>query len=470
MINKDYDVAVLGSGPGGYVSAIRLGQLGLKTVIIEKESIGGICLNWGCIPTKALLHTAEIMRNVKNASRYGVECSPPTVNWSDIIARSRKISDHLASGVQHLMDTNGIKIIKGHGRFTNNNSIEVINGHEKQTISAKNIIIATGATARFLPGLSPSDSTIIHGYREALTMKRQPENLLVIGSGAIGIEFASFFNEMGTKVTILETANKIMPHEDDDISLHMEQSLIDQGLNIYTSAKIEQFILSSTQAEFKFYDKNAKILKRSFDSVISAVGVNANIHDIGLENTDVQTVDNKYIGTSQYCRTNREGIYAIGDIASPPWLAHKASREAVICAETIAGQQQTLSLKNTNIPSCIYAHPQIASVGLTEKQAVEKYGKESLNIGKFPFLANGKALALGDSSGFVKTIYYKITGELLGAHLIGHEVTEIISSLLVCKSLEGTDEDILNTIFPHPTLSESVHESTLNAIGRGLHF
>jgi len=470
MTNKNYDVAIIGSGPGGYVAAIKLAQLGLKTVIIEKENLGGVCLNWGCIPTKALLRTAEIMRYVKNSEDYGIKCSPPKINWSNIIARSRKIAVQLAQGIKYLMQKNNVDVVNGYGRFLNKNNIEVTKGQKKEIITAKNIIIATGAKAKFLKGLTPSDSPLIHGYRESLVMKKQPKNLLVIGSGAIGIEFASFLNEMGTNVTVLEIAERIMINEDEEISAYMQKSLEKQGISIYTSAKIDTFTLSKHSAEFVFFDKGNKSVKKSFDTIISAVGVNANIDDIGLKNTNIQLVDKKYIKTFKYNQTDEENIYAIGDVTAPPWLAHKASREAIICAEAIAGKKPSFVLHKNNIPSCTYAHPQVASVGLTEASAIKIYHQKELNIGIFPLLANSKAVALGDSEGFIKTIYHKKTGELIGAHLIGNEVTEIISSLLVAKTAEVTEFDILNTIFPHPTLSESLHESTLNAIGQGMHF
>jgi dihydrolipoamide dehydrogenase len=470
MTNKNYDVAVLGSGPGGYVAAIKSAQLGLKTVIIEKENLGGVCLNWGCIPTKALLRSAEIMRYMKNSGEYGIKCSKPQIDWDNIIARSRKIAGQLAQGIEHLMQKNNIDVVNGYGRFLNNNNIEVTQGKKKETVTAKNIIIATGARAKFLKGLAPSDSPLIHGYREALTMPKQPKNLLVIGSGAIGVEFASFLNEMGTKATILEIADRIMINEDAEISAHMQDSLEKQGINVYTSANIDKFTLSKQSADFVFSDKKNKTIKQSFDAVISAVGVHANIDDIGLEKTNIQLVDKKYIKTFQYSQTDEANIYAIGDVTAPPWLAHKASREAILAAEAIAGKKPSSNLQNNNIPSCTYAHPQVASVGLTEAAAIEAHGQDALNIGKFPLLANGKALALGDSEGFIKTIYHKKTGELIGAHLIGNEVTEIISALLVAKTSELTEFDLLNTIFPHPTISESLHEATLSAIGKGLHF
>ena len=468
MQKFDYDVLVLGAGPGGYVAGIRASQLGLKTAVIEKENLGGVCLNWGCIPTKALLRTAEILHYIKNAEEFGITCRGYKIDFEKIISRSRKVANKLSSGVSHLLKKSNVQVINGHGRFVNKNCIEVIKGKKSSQITAKNIIIATGAKPKFLNGLSPKDSKVIMGYREALIPQKLPKNLLIIGSGAIGVEFASFYNALGSKITILEISDRILRSEDKEVAEFVQKSFEKQGIRVLTSAEIKLFsIQKNNTISFEINSKTEGI-KESFDSIISAVGVSANIEDIGLENTNIKISDRKYIETNEFLETEEKGVYAIGDVVAPPWLAHKASKEAVICTEVIAGKKPK-PINTLNIPGCTYCCPQIASIGLTQEKAESKYGKEEIRVGSFPLLANGKALALGESDGFIKTIFHKKTGELLGTHMVGAEVTEMIFGLALTKQLEGNELDLINTVFPHPTISEAIHESVLTAVGRGLH-
>ena len=468
MQKFDYDVLVLGAGPGGYVAAIRASQLDLKTAVIEKESLGGVCLNWGCIPTKALLHTAEILHYIKNAEKFGITCKSYKIDFKKVISRSREVSNKLSSGISHLLKKSNVSVINGHGRFVNKNCIEVTQGKNSSQVTAKNIIIATGAKPKFLNGLSPNDSEAIMGYKEALMPKKLPQNLLIVGSGAIGVEFASFYNAMGSKVTIIEVLDRIVANEDKEVSVLVQQSFEKQGIRVLTSAEIKKFsIQKNNMIDFEI-KSGEKVIEESFDTVISAIGVSANIEDIGLENTNIKISDRKYIETNEFLETHEQGVYAIGDVVAPPWLAHKASKEGMICAEVIAGQTPK-PINPLNIPNCTYCYPQIASIGLTQEKAESKYGKEKIRVGNFPMLANGKALALGEGDGFVKTIFHKKTGELLGAHMVGAEVTEMIFGLAITKQLEGTELDLINTIFPHPTVSEIIHESVLAAMARGLH-
>ena len=467
MQKFDYDVLVLGSGPGGYVAAIKASQLGLKVAIVEKGNLGGVCLNWGCIPTKALLRTAEILDYIKNAEEFGIICNNYEVNFEKVIARSREIANKLSGGISHLLKKCDVSVINGHGKFINKNCLEVKQEEKTHKITAKNIIIATGARPKFLKGLSPEDSKMIMGYKQALMPEKMPKNLLVIGSGAIGVEFASFYNSLGAKVTIVEVSDRIMIHEDKEVSEFVKKSFEKQGIVVLTSAVIKNFTIRQNDIEFEI-KSGEKITKEGFDSVISAVGVCANIEEIGLENTNVKISEQKYIMTNSFLETNEKGVYAIGDVVSPPWLAHKASREGVICAEVIAGGESE-PINPLNIPGCTYCHPQVASVGLTQEKAEAQYGKDKIRVGNFPLLANGKALALGDGAGFIKTIFHEKTGELLGAHMVGPEVTEMIFGLVLAKQLESTEIDLMRTIFPHPTISEAIHESVLSAFGKGIH-
>ena len=468
MQKFEYDILVLGAGPGGYVAAIRASQLGLKTAVIEKENLGGVCLNWGCIPTKALLHTAEILHYIKNAEEFGITCKGYKIDFDKVISRSREVSNKLSSGISHLLKKAKVAIISGYGRFVNKNCIEVTQGKNSSQITAKNIIIATGAKPKFLNGLSPNDSKAVMGYKEALMPKKLPKNLLIIGSGAIGVEFASFYHAMGSKVTIIEILDRIVANEDKEVSTLVRQSFEKQGIRVLTSAKIKKFSMQKNDTVYFEIESKAGVIKESFDGVISAIGISANIENIGLENIGVKISDQKYIETNEFLETHEQGVYAIGDVVAPPWLAHKASKEGVICAEVIAGQNPK-PVNPLNIPSCTYCYPQIASIGLTQEKAESKYGKEEIRVGNFPMLANGKALAIGKSDGFVKTIFHKKTGELLGTHMVGAEVTEMIFGLAITKQLEGTELDIISTIFPHPTVSETIHESVLAAVARELH-
>lgn len=455
-----YDVLVIGGGPGGYVAAIRASQLGLKTAVIERDKLGGVCLNWGCIPTKALLRSSEVHHLIQNADQFGIKVKGVDFDIKKVVDRSRKVASQLSSGIDHLMKKNKVDVIKGTAKILSPGKVSVASNK----IEAKHIIIATGARARVLPGLEP-DGDLIMTYKEAMTPKKFPKKLLVVGSGAIGVEFASFYKNMGADVTIVEIADRIMPVEDQEVSAFVKKSFESQGMRILTGAKLESVEKKKNKVTAKITD-GKKEIKEDFDSVITAVGIQANTEELGLENTKVQ-LDKGSIHTNQWCETNEKGIYAIGDVAGAPWLAHKASHEGVICVEKIAGGKKVHPMKKELIPGCTYAMPQVASIGLTEDQAKEQ--GYSVKVGKFPFIANGKAIALGDTNGFVKTIFNEKTGELLGAHMVGAEVTEMIQGYVVAMGMETTEEELMHTIFPHPTLSESMHESVLNAYGRAIH-
>jgi dihydrolipoamide dehydrogenase len=458
-MTEKYDLIVIGAGPGGYVAAIRAAQLQLKVAIIEKEHLGGICLNWGCIPTKALLRTAEIYQLMHNLDEFGLSAKDFKFDLAKIVARSRKVSAQLATGVKGLLKKNKVTVIDGKAKILSKNTILVEHGSDKKNLEAKNIIIATGTRAKELPGMEV-DGKLIWGYREAMTPDMMPKSLLVIGSGAIGVEFASFYNSLGAKVTIAEVADRILIAADEDVSDFAKRSFEKQGINILTNTKISNIKKNKKDVTVTIAGK-----EQTFDRIIVAIGVDANSKDIGLETTKIK-LDRGFIVTNKYLETDEAGIYAIGDVAGAPCLAHKASHEAILAVEKIAGHN-VHAMKKENIPSCIYSHPQIASVGLTEKEA--KALGYKLKIGKFPFMANGKAIALGDADGFVKTIFDEKTGELLGAHMIGAEVTELIQGYVVAKSIEATELDLMHVIFPHPTLSEMMHESVLDAYDKAIH-
>jgi len=461
---EKFDVVVIGAGPGGYVAAIRAAQLGLKTAIVEREHLGGICLNWGCIPTKALLRSAEVYNLVKNASEFGIECKDVKFDFSKIIERSRQVSKKLADGIGHLLKKNKITVIMGTGNLLGKMQIGVFDkDKEISKLEAKNIILATGARARILAGLEP-DQNYIWTYKEAMVPQKIPKSLLVVGSGAIGVEFASFYNMLGIEVTIIEIADRILSAEDEEIAQIAHKTFEKRGIKILTSSQIKNTKKSTKNLEVIISTKEGEI-NGVFEKIIVAAGVVANIEAIGLENTKIK-LHNNSIKTNEYCETDEPNIYAIGDVTSPPWLAHKASHEGIIVAEKIANKDAHV-MNRKNIPGCTYCYPQIASVGYTEKQALEA-GFE-VNIGKFPFMANGKAIAMGETEGMVKTIYDKKTGELLGAHMIGAEVTEMIHGFVIAKTLESTEKEIMHTIFPHPTLSEAMHESTLSAFKQAIH-
>ncbi len=467
---ESYDLIVLGSGPGGYVAAIRASQLGLKTAIVERELLGGICLNWGCIPTKALLRSAEIFHFMQHAKDYGLAAEKISADLDAVVKRSRGVAKQLNQGIGHLMKKNKIAVHMGTGKLTgagkSGGKLSVTGADGKVTeLAAKNIILATGARARDLPFL-PADGERVWTYRHAMTPKEMPGKLLVIGSGAIGIEFASFYNDMGSDVTVVEMLDRIVPVEDKDISAHLEKALKKQGMNIMTSAKIESISADAKGVKATITGKDGKAVAGEYSHVIVAIGIVPNTADIGLKELGVAVDDRGFLKTDPACKTNIDGLYAIGDITAPPWLAHKASHEGVIAAEAIAGKHPH-AMDPRNIPGCTYCHPQIASVGLTEAKAKEA-GYE-VKVGNFPFIGNGKAIALGEPDGFVKTVFDAKTGELLGAHMIGAEVTEMIQGYTIGKTLETTEAELMETVFPHPTISESMHESVLAAYGRVIH-
>ena len=460
-----YDLIVLGSGPGGYVAAIRGAQLGLKTAIVERELLGGICLNWGCIPTKALLRSAEIFHYMSHAKDYGLAADKISADLEAVVKRSRGVASQLNKGVTGLMKKNKIDVHMGTGKLVAKGKLAVTDKDGKTTeLSAKNIIVATGARARDLP-FAKADGKRIWTYRHAMTPAEMPSKLLVIGSGAIGIEFASFYNDMGSDVTVVEMLDRLVPVEDKDVSAHLEKALKKQGMTILTKAGVDKLDVSAAGVKASIKDKDGKVTVSEFSHVIVAIGIVPNTEEIGLEALGIKT-ERGHIVTDGTCRTNVDGIYAIGDVTAPPWLAHKASHEGVIAAEAIAGKHPH-PMDPRNIPGCTYCRPQIASVGLTEAKAKE--GGYEVKVGMFPFIGNGKAIALGEADGFVKTVFDAKTGELLGAHMIGAEVTEMIQGYTVGKTAELVEADFMHTVFPHPTISEAMHESVLAAFGRVIH-
>ncbi|MFL6752720.1 MAG: dihydrolipoyl dehydrogenase [Sphingomicrobium sp.] len=466
-----YDVIVLGSGPGGYVAAIRCAQLGLKTAIVERELLGGICLNWGCIPTKALLRSAEIYHYLQHADAYGLSNEKPSFDIAKVVARSRAVAKQLNQGVAHLMKKNKIAVVMGEGTLTAKDKLSVKAQDGKTSeLQARHVIVATGARARDLP-FAKTDGKRIWTYRHAMTPPEMPTELLVIGSGAIGIEFASFYADLGAKVTVVEMLDRLVPVEDAEVSAQLAKSLQKQGLTIHTSAGVEGLKADAKGVAAKIKTKDGKSAEQRFSHAIVAVGIVPNSENIGLEPLGVKTTKG-HIDTDPYGRTNVAGIWAIGDVTAPPWLAHKAMHEGVTTAEAIARDLGNKSVNPhaadpRNIPGCTYCRPQVASVGLTEAAAKEQ--GYQVKVGKFPAIGNGKAIALGEVDGFVKTVFDAKTGELLGAHMIGAEVTELIQGYTVGKTAELIDEDFVQTVFPHPTLSEMMHEAVLAADGRVLH-
>lgn len=466
-----YDVIVLGSGPGGYVAAIRCAQLGLKTAIVERELLGGICLNWGCIPTKALLRSAEVFHQMKHAAAYGLAADNIRADLDAVVKRSRLVSKQLNQGVTHLMKKNKITVHMGDGKLIKPGTLEVSGAKGTEEINAKHIIIATGARARDLP-FAKADGKRVWTYRHAMVPTEMPSKLLVIGSGAIGIEFASFYNDMGAEVTVVEMLDRVVPVEDADVSAFLEKALTKQGMQIMTGAGVESLTVSEGGVKAVIKGKDGKVVHTDFSHVIVAVGIVANTENIGLETLGVMS-ERGIIAIDDYGRTNVPGLWAIGDVTPGPWLAHKASHEGVTAAEAIAqelGNRQVHphAMDRNNIPGCTYCHPQVASVGMTEARA--KQAGHSVNVGNFPFIGNGKAIALGEPEGFIKTVFDAKTGELLGAHMIGAEVTELIQGYVVGKTLETTETELMQTVFAHPTLSEMMHESVLSAYGRAIHF
>ena len=468
-LNEKYDILVIGGGPGGYVSAIRASQLGFKVGVIEKENLGGVCLNWGCIPTKALLRSSEVKHLLDNSKSFGFSISNYKVNFEEIIKRSRSVAKSLSSGVEHLMKKNKIKVHNGIAKIIdsnkNNKVVEVVGfGNKTYKLHSKFLIVATGATSKNLPFVS-SDGINILDYRSAMTPKALPESLVVVGSGAIGSEFASFYNDLGCNVTIIEAQNKILPNEDDEISSFVQKSFQKRGIVIHTNCELVKVENKdeSVQSEIKVGDKKIKL---NSSKLLLAVGIEPSINNLGLDAFKIE-MEKGFIKTNDRMETSESGIYAIGDVTNGPWLAHKASHEGILCVDGIKGLK-THKINKENIPGCTYSRPQIASIGLTEKKALEL--KYDIKVGRFPFVGNGKAIALGESEGFIKTIFDKKTGEFLGAHLVGPEVTELIQGFAIAKKLETTEEDLMETIFPHPTLSEAMHESVLDAYDRVIHY
>ena len=466
---EQYDVVVLGSGPGGYVAAIRAAQLGLKTAIVEREALGGICLNWGCIPTKALLRSAEVFHQIKHAEAYGLSAGKPGFDLNKVVQRSRSVAKQLNQGVTHLMKKNKIAVVMGEGKLTGKGKLTVAAEGKTTELQYKHLIVATGARARELP-FARSDGKRIWTYRHAMTPPEMPSELLVIGSGAIGIEFASFYADLGAKVTVVEMLDRVVPVEDAEVSEALAKSLTKQGLAIHTRAGVESLKADAKGVAAKIKTADGKTSEQQFSHAIVAVGIVPNTEGIGLDTLGVQMAKG-HITTDELCRTSVPGIWAIGDVTAPPWLAHKASHEGVTAAETIAKElgkdAHPHATDPKNIPGCTYCRPQVASVGLTE--AAAKDAGYEVKVGKFPFIGNGKAIALGETDGFVKTVFDAKTGELLGAHMIGAEVTELIQGYTIGKTAELVEQDFINTVFPHPTLSEMMHESVLAAFGRVIH-
>ena len=464
MSQKTYDMIVIGAGPGGYVAAIRGAQLGLNVAIVEREHMGGICLNWGCIPTKAMLRSAEVFHLMHRAKEFGLSATGIDYDLDAVVKRSRKVAGQLSGGICHLMKKNKIDVVMGQAKLAGKGAVSVATDKGEVVLNAAHIILATGARARELPGLE-ADGDLVWTYKHALTPPRMPKKLLVIGSGAIGIEFASFYNTLGADTTVVEVMDRVLPVEDAEISAFAKKSFTAQGMKIRENAMVKK--LDRTKGKVTAHiEAGGKVTTDDFDTVISAVGIIGNVEDLGLEEAGI-SLDRTHVTTDEFCRTGVEGVYAIGDIAGAPWLAHKASHEGVMVAEMIAGQK-VHPIKPGSIAGCTYCHPQVASVGMTEAQAKE--AGYDIKVGRFPFMGNGKAIALGEAEGLVKTVFDGKTGELLGAHMIGAEVTELIQGYVIGRQLETTEEDLMHTVFPHPTLSEMMHESVLDAYGRAIHF
>ncbi|MEM8787319.1 MAG: dihydrolipoyl dehydrogenase [Pseudomonadota bacterium] len=460
-----YDVVVIGAGPGGYVAAIRAAQLGLKAAVVEREHLGGICLNWGCIPTKAMLRSSEVFHLMHRAKEFGLKAEGIDYDIDAVVKRSRGVAKQLSSGVGHLLKNNKVTTLMGEATITGKGKVSVKTDKGSEDLSAGSIILATGARARELPGLE-ADGKRVWTYKHALQPPHMPKKLLVVGSGAIGIEFASFYNTLGAETTVVEVMDRILPVEDAEISGFAKKQFTKQGMKILEKAMVKSLDRKANEVVAEI-ETGGKTQKMGFDTVISAVGIVGNTEGLGLEALGVK-VEKTHVVTDEYCRTGVEGLYAIGDIAGAPWLAHKASHEGVMVAELIAGKNDVHPIKPEAIAGCTYCHPQVASVGYSEAKAKE-LGYD-IKVGHFPFIGNGKAIALGEPEGMVKTVFDAKTGELLGAHMIGAEVTELIQGYVVGRTLETTEEDLMATVFPHPTLSEMMHESVLDAYGRAIHF
>ncbi|WP_224823508.1 dihydrolipoyl dehydrogenase [Cognatishimia sp. MH4019] len=465
MAAKSFDMIVIGAGPGGYVAAIRGAQLGLNVAIVEREHMGGICLNWGCIPTKAMLRSSEVFHLMHRAKEFGLKAEGIDYDLEAVVARSRGVAKQLNGGVGHLLKKNKVTTFMGTATIPAKGKVSVKTEKGTEELTSKNIILATGARARELPGLE-ADGELVWTYKHALTPSRMPKKLLVIGSGAIGIEFASFYNTLGADTTVVEVMDRILPVEDAEISGFAKKAFEKQGMKIREKTMVKKLDRSVGKVTAHI-EQDGKVTKEDFDTVISAVGIVGNTEDLGLDALGVK-IDRTHVVTDEFCRTGVDGLYAIGDIAGAPWLAHKASHEGVMVAELVAGKNNVHPIKPESIAGCTYCHPQVASVGLTEAKAKER-GFE-IKVGHFPFIGNGKAIALGEPEGMVKTVFDAKTGELLGAHMIGAEVTEMIQGYVVGQKLETTEEDLMETVFPHPTLSEMMHESVLDAYDRAIHF
>jgi dihydrolipoamide dehydrogenase len=465
MAETSFDVIVVGGGPGGYVAAIRAAQLGLKTAVVEREHLGGICLNWGCIPTKALLRSAEVMHLMQHADAFGLSAKDIGFDLPKVVKRSRNVANQLSNGVKHLLKKNKVEVFDGQGKLAGKGKLSVTkDGKAIADLSAKNIILATGARARSLPGLEP-DGKLVWTYKEAMVPETMPKSLLVVGSGAIGMEFASFYRDLGAEVTVVEVLDRVLPVEDAEISAFVKKAFEKQGMKIMTGATVKGLKKGANNVTATV-DTGGKASEITVDRVILAIGIVGNVEDLGLEGTKVK-VEKAHVVIDQWCATGEPGVYAIGDLVGPPWLAHKASHEGVVCVEKIAGVPGVHPLDAGNVPGCTYCRPQVASVGLTEAAAKEK-GHE-VKVGRFPFIGNGKAIAMGEPEGMVKTVFDAKTGALLGAHMVGSEVTEMIQGYAVARTLETTEAELMHTIYPHPTISEAMHEAVLAAYGRVIH-
>jgi dihydrolipoamide dehydrogenase len=461
---ENFDLIVVGGGPGGYVAAIRASQLKMKVALVERENLGGICLNWGCIPTKALLRASEINHLLHSLDAYGFAADNVRFDFAKVIKRSRGVAGQLSSGVKHLLKKNKVTVFDGHGALAGPGKLAVTkDGKPVAELAAKHIILATGARARVLPGMEP-DGKLIWSYREAMVPPALPKSLIVIGSGAIGSEFASFYLNMGAHVTLVEVMDRILPVEDAEISAFVQKAFAKQGMSILTGARV-QGVRKGVESVTAIVEANGKVQEITADRLISAVGIVGNVENLGLEGTKIQ-VEKTHIVTDAMGRTGEPGIYAIGDLTGAPWLAHKASHEGIICIEAIAGLHPH-AMDTLNIPGCTYCRPQVASVGLTE--AAAKARGHDIRVGRFPFIGNGKAIAMGEPEGLVKTVFDAKTGELLGAHMVGPEVTELIQGYAIARTLESTEAELMHTVFPHPTVSETMHEAVLDAYGRVIH-
>lgn len=461
MAQSRYDIVVLGGGPGGYVAAIRAAQLGMSVAVIERDHLGGVCLNWGCIPTKALLRSAEVMRLARHGEAFGLDIKSPRFDIAAVVERSRKVADRLSRGVRHLLSKHAVTVIDGEGRLEGPGQVRV----GETLLEAGHILLATGARPRELANVK-ADEEVIWTYRKAMVPETMPASVIVIGSGAIGIEFASFYRDMGAQVTVIEVVERILPSEDEEISAIARRSFEKQGISVYTGSVVQGVTVSTDGAAVRVADDAGKEHALSAERVILAVGIIGNTENLGLEGTGV-TVTGGHVDVNCWLETGEKGVFAIGDLAGPPWLAHKASHEGIIAVERIAGLDHVEPLDTGSIPGCTYCYPQIASIGLTE--AAARNAGHAVRVGRFPFLGNGKAIALGDDDGMVKTVFDADTGELLGAHMIGAEVTELIHGFAIARTLETTEAELMSTVFPHPTLSEMMGESVLEAYGRALH-